>query len=116
MRVGRIHKKYPDVTTWLEDIRKDTNVVERNNRPRYDLWTISFDEGGHRLGIMTINGLESLNNILKEALELPITSLVEIIFYKSIKYFAERRTKAKTVVQQRFLFSPKFKPYWRRGD
>jgi hypothetical protein len=36
----------------------------------------------------------------KEAHELHITLLVEIIFYKSVKYFAERRTNAETMVQQ----------------
>jgi hypothetical protein len=57
--------------------------------------------------MMTTNGPDSLNNIFKEARELPVTSLVEIIFYKLVKKFAERRTKAKTAVQQRFFFSPK---------
>jgi hypothetical protein len=65
---------------------------------------------------MTTNGPESLSNIFKETRELPVTSLVEIIFYKSVKYFAERRTNAETTVQQRFLFSPKSEPYWRRED
>jgi hypothetical protein len=49
--------------------------------------------------MMTTNGPESLSNIFKEARELPVTSLVEIIFYKSVKYFAERRTNAETTVQ-----------------
>jgi hypothetical protein len=89
-RLGRIREKYPDTTTWLEDIGRDPNDVDRNNQPRYDLWALLFDEGGHRLGMMTINGPGSLNNIFKEARELSVTSLVEIIFYKSVKYFAER--------------------------
>jgi hypothetical protein len=53
---------------------------------------------------MTINGPESINNIFKEVRELPVTSHVEITFYKSVKYFAERRTNAETMVQQRFIF------------
>jgi hypothetical protein len=57
--------------------------------------------------MMTTNGPEFLNNVFKEARELPVTSLIEITFYKSIKYFAERRTNAETTVQQGFLFSPK---------
>jgi hypothetical protein len=56
---------------------------------------------------MITNGLESLNNVFKEARELPVTSLIEIIFYKSINFFAERRTNAETMVQQGFLFFPK---------
>jgi hypothetical protein len=57
--------------------------------------------------MMTTNRSESLNNIFKEARELTVTLLVKIIFYKSVKYFAERRTNAEITVQQRFLFSPK---------
>jgi hypothetical protein len=49
---------------------------------------------------MTTNGSESLNNIFKEARELLVTSLVEIIFYKSVKYFVEIMTNAETTVQQ----------------
>jgi hypothetical protein len=67
----------------------------------------SFDEGGNRLDMMTTNRSESLNNIFKEVRKLPVTSLVEIIFYKSVKYFVERRINIETTVQQRFLFSPK---------
>jgi hypothetical protein len=107
MRLGCIREKCPDAIIWLEDIGRDSNDVDRNNRPRYNLWALSFDEGGHRLNIMTINGLESLNNVFKEARELPITSLVEITFYKSVKYFAERMTNAETMIQQGFFFSPK---------
>jgi hypothetical protein len=57
--------------------------------------------------MMTKNRPKSLNNIFKEAHELPVNSLVEIIFYKLVKYFIERRTNAETTVQQWFLFSPK---------
>jgi hypothetical protein len=106
-RLGRIGEKCPDTATWLEHIGRDPNDVDRNNRSRYDLRALSFDEGGHGLGMMTTNGPESLNNIFKEARELPVTSLVEIIFYKIVKYFAERRTNAEIAVQQRFLFSLK---------
>jgi hypothetical protein len=49
---------------------------------------------------MTKNRPKSLNNIFKEAHELPVNSLVEIIFYKLVKYFIERRTNAETTVQQ----------------
>jgi MULE transposase domain len=103
IRLGHIREKYPDTATWLGDIGRDPNDVDRNNRPFYDLWALSFDEGGHRLGMMIINGPESLNNIFKKARELSVTSLVEIIFYKLVKYFAERKTNAETTVQQWFL-------------
>jgi hypothetical protein len=48
--------------------------------------------------MMTTNRSESLNNIFKEAPELPVTLLVKIIFYKSVKYFAERRTNAEPLL------------------
>jgi hypothetical protein len=31
MRVDRIREKCPDETTWLEDIDRDPNDVDRNN-------------------------------------------------------------------------------------
>jgi hypothetical protein len=99
-RLARIQEKCLDVATWLEDIGRDSNDVDRNNRSQYDLWVLSSDEGGHRLSMMTTNGPASLNNIFKETHELSVTSLVEITFYKSVKYFTERRTNAETVVQQ----------------
>jgi hypothetical protein len=74
-RLDRIRKKCPDAAIWLEDIGRDSNDVDKNNRLRYDLRALSFDEGGHRLGMITINGPESLNNVFKEACELSVTSL-----------------------------------------
>jgi hypothetical protein len=32
-RLGRIREKCPDAVTWLEDIGRDPNDVDRNNRP-----------------------------------------------------------------------------------
>jgi hypothetical protein len=49
-------------------------------------------KGVHRWGIMTMNNHEYLNNVFKEAQVLLMTSIVEITFYKSVKYFAQRRT------------------------
>jgi hypothetical protein len=43
---------------------------------------------------MTTNGPECLNNIFKEARELSVISIVEITFYKLVKYFAQRITNA----------------------
>jgi hypothetical protein len=32
-RLGRIREKCPDAATWLEDIGRDPNDVDRKNRP-----------------------------------------------------------------------------------
>jgi hypothetical protein len=57
---------------------------------------------------MTTNNHECLNNIFKEAMELLVTSVVEITFYKSVKYFTERREKnAEYMVHYHLVFVKK---------
>jgi hypothetical protein len=56
---------------------------------------------------MTTNGHECLNNIFKEARELPVISIVEITFYKSVKYFAERRTNVEQIMHDHLVFIKK---------
>jgi hypothetical protein len=64
---------------------------------------------------MTINGSESLNNIFKEVRELPITSLVEITFYKLANILLREGQMLKQQFNNDSSSPPKSKPYWRRG-
>ena len=57
----------------------------KKQAPRTDLWALSHDDGTHRWGIMTTNGVESLNMVYKNARAMPVTALVEVTFYKSMK-------------------------------
>jgi hypothetical protein len=55
-------------------------------------WTHSYD-GGKRYGSMTTNTVESVNGMLKGFRGLPITAMVEKIFYQCAQYFDSRRTQ-----------------------
>jgi hypothetical protein len=96
-----LEQKNPEAVKWLNDIGR----VDENHEPRYDPWAYSCDQGGRRWGILTTNGPESLNNVFKEARELSVTSIIEITFYKSVKYFAERRTKVEQIICENLVFA-----------
>jgi hypothetical protein len=102
-RMAALGAKKAEAVEWLEGIGKE----REEDDPRLELWAYAYDEGGCRWGMMTTNGPESLNNVFKEARELPVTSVVEITFYKSVKYFAERRAQASGIIGQNLVFAKK---------
>ena len=57
----------------------------------WDKWTKAYDEG-KRYGVMTTNLVESVNDMLKGFRALPITAMVNKIFYQLVNYFDTRRT------------------------
>ena len=57
--------------------------------------------------MMTTNGPESLNNVFKEAQELPVTSIIEVTFYKCVRYFFERRKQAVENINSNRVYSTK---------
>jgi hypothetical protein len=99
----KLEQKNPEAVKWLNDIGR----VDENHDPRYDLWAYSYDQCDRRWGILTTNGPESLNNIFKEARELSVTSIIEITFYKSDKYFAERRIKVEQIIYENLVLARK---------
>ena len=52
-------------------------------------WALSHD-GGRRYGIMTTNMSKVFNGVLKGARNLPITTLVQLTFYRVNSYFTIR--------------------------
>jgi hypothetical protein len=48
-------------------------------------WTLAFDEGGSRYGIMTTNISEVFNFVLKGICSLPTTSIMNYTFHKCSK-------------------------------
>ncbi|RVW68072.1 hypothetical protein CK203_064579 [Vitis vinifera] len=72
--IGRINA---EARNWLEQI-----PLEK--------WALSYD-GGRRYGIMTTNMSEVFNGVLKGARNLPITTLVQLTFYRVNSYFTVRR-------------------------
>jgi hypothetical protein len=53
-------------------------------------WVQHIDGGLNRWGIMTSNGLESLNNVFRIARELSICAIVENTWHKYVEWFYKR--------------------------
>ena len=66
-----------EVQRWLEAIP-------------FEKWALSHD-GGRGYGIMTTNMYEVFNSVLKGARSLPVTALVQLIFFRLNRYFIARR-------------------------
>jgi hypothetical protein len=58
--------------------------------PEKSKWTLAFDEGGSRYGIMTTNISKMFNFILKGIRSLPVSGIVDYTFYKCNEYFVSR--------------------------
>ena len=69
-------------------------------------WTCSHDDG-HHYGAMTINLSEYFNGVLKDAHNLPITSMVKFTFFKLANYFDDCRAK----IQDQLNFGELFSKY-----
>jgi hypothetical protein len=54
-------------------------------------WAQHLDGGLNRWGIMTSNGLESLNNVFRIARQLPVCAIVENTWHKCVEWFYQRR-------------------------
>jgi hypothetical protein len=63
--------------------------------PEKSKWTLAFDNGGSRYGIMTINISEVFNFILKGICALPISGIVDYTLHKCNEYFVNRWEKAR---------------------
>ncbi|KAK1387122.1 hypothetical protein POM88_015300 [Heracleum sosnowskyi] len=68
-----------------------------------EMWTMSHD-GGYRYGQATTNMVETYNGQLRSARHLPITSMVEYIYYRSVKLVAERRTQTLNDLQNGHVY------------
>ena len=98
-RMSAVAQLSPEAHQWLQEIGDDSV-------PHPELWALAHD-GGRRWGMMTTNGPESLNNIFKEARELPVTSIIEVTFYKCVRYFFERRKQAVENINSNRVYSTK---------
>jgi hypothetical protein len=73
-----------DVKSWLLE-----QLSEKSK------WTLTFDEGGSRYGIMTTNISKVFNFILKGIRALPIYGIMYYTFYKCNEYFVNSWEKAR---------------------
>jgi hypothetical protein len=72
-----------DVKVWLFE-----QLLEKSK------WTLAFDDGGSRYGIMTTNISEVFNFVLKDIRSLPVSGIVDYTFHKCNGYFVNRWEKA----------------------
>jgi hypothetical protein len=78
----------------------------RQKRFRLDKWAASHDGGRNRWGILTTNGVESINKVYKDARALPVTALVEETFCKTMRWFADRREAAREIRDEGHRWAP----------
>uniref|UniRef100_A0A2N9HUL4 Zinc finger PMZ-type domain-containing protein n=1 Tax=Fagus sylvatica TaxID=28930 RepID=A0A2N9HUL4_FAGSY len=93
MRAGQ-HNQLRKFNATMDSIRhynKDA-VTILDNETNVEKWALAKDDG-LRYGVMTTNLFECFNGVLKGAHNLPITAMVEFIYFKLVHYFNDRRIK-----------------------
>jgi hypothetical protein len=70
------------------------NFAQWKEHEPVERWSLLHDAHGARFGCMTTNLAESYNFLLRGNRALPLTSIIEGIFYCTLKYFKERREEA----------------------
>ncbi|XP_021598925.2 uncharacterized protein LOC110604952 [Manihot esculenta] len=89
--MNNIREVHPELYDWAMKINLEK-------------WTRSHD-GGQRYGVMTTNMAESLNGMMKGFRALPITAMVEKIFFQCVHYFDTRRTTFLNQQMKGYIFS-----------
>ncbi|XP_057503803.1 uncharacterized protein LOC130787446 [Actinidia eriantha] len=75
-----------------------------NEDPRK--WTLAHD-GGYRWGVTTTNDSECYNNVLRDARDLPITSCVEVTFYRLVATFNDKRRQIESALAKGLRYTSK---------
>jgi hypothetical protein len=89
-------KKFEDKLKEMEKIlNDDANAWLLQQWPEKSKWTLAFDEGGSRYGIMATNISEVFNFVLKGIRALSISGIVDYTFHKCNEYFVNRWNKAR---------------------
>uniref|UniRef100_A0A2N9FYS0 Endoglucanase n=1 Tax=Fagus sylvatica TaxID=28930 RepID=A0A2N9FYS0_FAGSY len=100
-------------TTSLRKFNATMDSIRQYNKDAADIldketdvekWTLAKD-GGRRYGAMTTNLSECFNGVLKGARNLPITAMVEFIYFKLVHYFNDRRVKTQAQLSSGQAFS-----------
>ncbi|XP_022014872.1 uncharacterized protein LOC110914385 [Helianthus annuus] len=87
--IGKINRK---ARQWLE-------------QQAFDRWTFAHD-GGKRYGLLITNLSEIFNSVLKGARFLPITSCVQLTFYRLVHYFDVRRPMGSNAQANGDMYTP----------
>ncbi|KAJ4772305.1 MuDR family transposase [Rhynchospora pubera] len=111
LRQNQQHKFHQGMLRILESNRKAYNwLIKVGTRPNeenaYHVWSLCED-GGHRYGVMAMNGKECVFNSFPKIQKLPIAALVELTFTKSAETFASKREAASKIEAEKQLWSNK---------
>jgi hypothetical protein len=68
------------------------------NEPK-EKWSLLFDKGGVRHGVMTTNFAEVYNAVLPGARAQPLIGIIEFFLYRTMKYFLDRANAAHAAMQ-----------------
>jgi hypothetical protein len=68
------------------------------NEPKKE-WSLLFDKGGVRHGIMTTNFVEVHNVVLRGARAQSLVGIIEFFLYRTMKYFLDRANAAHAAMQ-----------------
>jgi hypothetical protein len=68
------------------------------NEPK-EKWSLLFDNGGVRHGIITTNFVEIYNAVLRGARAQPLLGIIEFFLYRTMKYFLVRANAAHAAMQ-----------------
>ena len=104
MRAGsanQIHKF--DMTMKVIKRYNEEARIELDTIPK-ELWALAHDNG-LRYGAMTTNLSECFNGVLKGARSLPITAMVQYIFFKLVSYFNAKRNQTQAQLDDGQVFS-----------
>jgi hypothetical protein len=93
MRAGQHNqlRKFNATMDFIRHYNKDAAEI-LDNETEVEKWALAKDNGRH-YGAMTTNLSECFNGVLKGACNLPITTMVEFIYFKLVHYFNDRRIK-----------------------
>ena len=67
-------------------------------------WALAHDDE-RQYGATTTNLVECFNGVLKGARNLPITAMMEFIFFKLVKYFNDRRNNTRANLEEGQVYS-----------
>ena len=96
-------RKFNATMDSIRQYNKDAAAI-LDNETDVEKWTLAKD-GGRRYGAMTTNLSECFNGVLKGARNLPITAMVEFIYFKLVHYFNDRRVKTQAQLSSGQAFS-----------
>ncbi|XP_047943013.1 uncharacterized protein LOC125189827 [Salvia hispanica] len=68
------------------------DAIRQLNRAGKENWSLCYDDG-LRWGVTSTNMSECYNNVLKGVRELPIRALIDLTFWRTVEWWAQKKTK-----------------------